>query len=259
MKSPAWFSKIIICSLLAACACTAQTGTGPSTAAPPPPVTNLQRQLDRLENTLHDYGNLARYHDEDMKLSAPAPGEDRVVFLGDSITDFWGRRGAPFFPGKPYVNRGISGQVTPQMLIRFRQDVINLKPKVVVILAGTNDIGGSLGPIPEEATKNNLMSMAELARANSIRVVLSSLTPVCDSLQPQTAKRPLATIMALNDWIKSYAAGHNLVYLDYYSHMINDTGMLRSNLTVDCLHPNQAGYDIMAPLAEQAIKKALQQ
>ncbi len=181
------------------------------------------------------------------------------MFMGDSITDFWGRRGGPFFPGKPYINRGISGQVTPQMLVRFRQDVIDLKPKVVVILAGTNDIGGSLGPIPEEATKNNLISMAELARAGNIRVVLSSLTPVCDSIQPQTAKRPPEKIMALNDWIKNYAAQHKIVYLDYYSHMIDNNGMLRGDLTVDCLHPNQAGYDVMAPLAEQAIKKAFQQ
>jgi lysophospholipase L1-like esterase len=247
------FSAVPLC-LVTACICTAQTASVPAPATP-----NPEQQLERAQKTIHDYGNLARYHEEDLKLSPPATGENRVVFLGDSITDFWGRRGAPFFPGKPYINRGISGQVTPQMLLRFRQDVINLKPKVVVILAGTNDIGGSLGPVPDEATKNNLMSMAELAHANNIRVVLSSLTPVCDSLQPQTAKRPPAKILALNDWIKNYATQHNMFYLDYYPHMIDDSGMLRANLTVDCLHPNQAGYDIMAPLAEEAIRKALQQ
>lgn len=245
----------ILC-VLAACACTAQTGTEQLS---PPAITNLQRQLERMQTTVHDYGNLTRYHEEDLKLPTPAPGENRVVFLGDSITDFWGRRGAPFFPGRPYVNRGISGQVTPQMLLRFRQDVVDLKPKVVVILAGTNDIGGSLGPIPDDATKNNLMSMVELAAANHIRVVLSSLTPVCDSVQPQTAKRPPAKILALNEWIKDYAGQHNVIYLDYYPHMIDEAGMLRASLTVDCLHPNQAGYDVMAPLAEQAIRKALQQ
>ncbi len=143
------------------------------------------------------------------------------------------------------------------MLIRFRQDVLDLKPKVVVILAGTNDIGGSLGPIPDYATKNNLMSMVELARANQIRVVLSSLTPVCDSIRPQSAKRPPEKILALNEWLKSYAAQQNIVYLDYYSKMIDDKGMLRSDLTVDCLHPNQAGYAIMMPLAEAAVEKAL--
>jgi lysophospholipase L1-like esterase len=237
--------------------CLAQAG--PPQELPPPPITNLQRQMERLQNTIHDYGNLARYHDDDLNVSPPAPGENRVVFMGDSITDFWGQRGSAFFPGKPYVNRGISGQVTPQMLIRFRQDVIDLKPKVVVILAGTNDIGGSVGPIPEEATKSNLVSMVELAQANDIRVVLSSLTPVCDSLQPQTTKRPPGKILALNGWLRSYAAGHKVVYLDYYPHMTGDNGLLRPDLTVNCLHPNQAGYAIMAPLAEQAIKEALQQ
>jgi lysophospholipase L1-like esterase len=235
---------------LASC-CFAQTSS--------PPPMDLQGELARLQHTLRDYGNLARYHDEDLKLPAPSPAEDRVVFMGDSITDFWGRRDSPFFPGKPYVNRGISGQVTPQMLIRFRQDVIDLKPKVVVILAGTNDIGGSLGPIPDEATKNNFTSMVELARINNIRVVLSSLTPVCDSLQTQSAKRPPEKILALNGWIKNYAAQQNVVYLNYYPHMIDDKGMLRADLTVDCLHPNQAGYGVMAPLAEEAIRKALQQ
>ncbi|HZS54165.1 MAG TPA: GDSL-type esterase/lipase family protein [Bryobacteraceae bacterium] len=251
--------SIALFCFLAACVCAAQTVSSSQQSTTAPPTTNVQQQFERLEKTIHDYGNLARYREDDVKLSPPSTGENRVVFMGDSITDYWGRRGGAFFPGKPYVNRGISGQVTPQMLIRFHQDVIDLKPSVVVILAGTNDIGGSLGPIPNNATKNNLISMVELARVNNIRVVLSSLTPVCDSLQPQTAKRPPEKILALNEWIKNYAAEHNLVYLDYYPHMIDDKGLLRSNLTVDCLHPNQAGYDIMAPLAEQAIAKALQQ
>jgi lysophospholipase L1-like esterase len=229
-----------------------------SPATAPTPALNLQQQLERDQRIIHDYGNLARYHDEDLKVGPPAAGENRVVFMGDSITDNWGHRVGSFFPGKPYINRGISGQVTSQMLLRFRPDVINLQPKVVLILAGTNDIGGSLGPAPDDVIEGNLMSMAELSRAHNIRVVLASLLPVCDSLQPQSAKRPPARIAEINDWIKRYAADQHLVYLDYYSHMVEDKGMLRSDLTVDCLHPNAAGYDIMAPLAEDAIKKALQ-
>jgi lysophospholipase L1-like esterase len=226
-------------------------------APPTPPQPSPQQRADRLQRVVHDYGNLARYHDENLKLPAPEPGENRVVFMGDSITDFWGRRNGKFFPGKTYVNRGISGQVTPQMLLRFRQDVIYLRPRVVVILAGTNDIGGSLGPIPTDATKNNLISMIELAHANQIRIVLSSLTPVSDYLAPQTPKRPPERILELNRWMKTYAAQHKAVYLDYYTKMIDDKGMLPANLTVDGLHPNDAGYEIMAPLAEEAIRKAL--
>src|SRR5689334_3469286 len=141
--------------------------------------------------SIGDVAALARYAAENAKIQPAGPDEQRVVFMGDSITDFWGRRYGKFFPGKPYINRGISAQITPQMLLRFRQDVIALAPKAVVILAGTNDIGGSLGLVPPEATRNNLMSMVDLARANRIRVVLSSLTPVNDYLVPQTEKRPI--------------------------------------------------------------------
>lgn len=258
MKSPAWFSKIIICSLLAACACTAQTGTGPSTAAPPPPVTNLQRQLDRLENTLHDYGNLARYHDEDMKLSAPAPGEDRVVFLGDSITDFWGRRGAPFFPGKPYVNRGISGQTTAQMLVRLFPDVIDLKPAALIILAGTNDIARNTGPQTLTMVEENLQAMTELAQIHGIKVVLCALTPVSDyTARKQTGRRPPSDILRLNAWLRDYAARANAVFADYYSAVADDRGMLREGLSQDGLHPNAKGYALMAPVAQAAIERAL--
>jgi len=248
----------VYCILLASIAL-AQNPVPPQNPAPPPSNVPLapDKQMERLQHSLHDYGNLARYHDEDARLPPPAPGEDRVVFMGDSITDFWGRRNGKFFPGEPYINRGISGQVTPQMLLRFRQDVIELKPKVVVILAGTNDIGGSLGPIPTDVIENNLMSMVELARAHNIRVVLSSLTPVCDYLQPQTQKRPPEKLLALNDWLKGYTSHENIVYVDYYPKMIDDKGMLRADLTIDCLHPNDAGYAVMAPLVEDAIRKAL--
>ncbi len=246
-------AQILACLLLATMGARPQgTSTQPAT-----PGISAQQQMERLGRVVHDYGALARYHEDDLKLATTSPHQPRVVFMGDSITEFWGRRNGNFFPGKPYVNRGISGQVTPQMLIRFRQDVLDLKAKVVVILAGTNDIGGSLGPIPDYATKNNLISMVELARAHQINVVLSSLTPVCDSVQPQTAKRPPEKIIALNEWMKSYAAEQDIVYLDYYSKMIDDKGLLRADLTIDCLHPNDAGYAVMAPLAEAAIAQAL--
>jgi lysophospholipase L1-like esterase len=208
--------------------------------------------------SLSDVGNIRRYAAENATVAAPAAKEARVVFFGDSITDFWGRRYGKFFPGKPYINRGISGQVTPQMLLRFRQDVIALEPAAVVILAGTNDIGGSLGPVDAAATHANLMSMVELARAHKIRVVLASLTPVCDSISPQTDKRPMEKLKQMNDWIKEYALKNGIVYLDYWTPMLDAKGVLRQELTWDGLHPNDAGYDLMGPLAEKAIEAALQ-
>ncbi len=204
-----------------------------------------------------DWPNLGRYAPDNAKLGAPAAGENRVVFMGDSITDAWGRSRGVFFPGKPYVNRGISGQTTPQMLIRFRPDVIDLKPKAVVILAGTNDIAGNTGPETLEEIEGNLESMAQLARANGIRVVLSSVMPVCDCFTSQTAHRPPEKIVTLNTWIKNYSDTNGLVYLDYYTAMVDEHGMLKKDLTYDGLHPNDAGYQVMAPLAEQAITRAL--
>jgi lysophospholipase L1-like esterase len=209
--------------------------------------------------TAQDWANLGRYASADAQLGPPAAGADRVVFMGDSITDGWGRSYGQFFPGKPYINRGISGQTTPQMLIRFRPDVIDLKPKVVVILAGTNDIAGNTGPETLEEIEGNLESMAQLAQVNNIRVVLSAVMPVCNCFKDQTTKRPPDKIVALNAWIKNYAAQNRIVYLDYYSAMVDDHGMLKKELTFDGLHPNDAGYAVMAPLAQQAIDKAMAQ
>jgi len=206
-----------------------------------------------------DWPDLARYRDENAKVPPPAASEDRVVFMGDSITDAWGRKYGKFFPGKPYINRGISGQTTPQMLIRFRPDVIALKPKAVVILAGTNDIAGNTGPATLESIEDNLTSMAELAKFNNIQVVFSSVMPVCDSLRPQTARRPPEKIKTLNAWLKQYAAAHSLAYLDYYSAMVGDDQLLQRDLTYDCLHPNDAGYALIEPLAAKAIAAALKQ
>lgn len=217
----------------------------------------LKTDLARAQKTLLDWQNLTRYKEANAKLGEPKPGEKRVVFMGDSITDAWAKRTTMFPGGGPNIGRGISGQTTPQMLIRFRPDVIDLKPKVVVILAGTNDIAGNTGPMTLEEIEENLQSMAELAKANKIHVVMSSVMPVCDYHRPQIARRPPEKIIALNEWIKNYCEKNKLVYLDYYSAMLDDAKLLRKEITNDGLHPNEAGYAVMEPLAEAAVKQAL--
>jgi lysophospholipase L1-like esterase len=220
----------------------------------------------RMDMRLKDWADMTRYREANRTLAAPAGGAARVVFMGDSITDGWQQpRYGGFFPGKPYVDRGISGQTTPQMLVRFRRDVIDLQPKAVVILAGTNDIAGNTGPMTNEEIQRNLASMSDLAHVHNIKVVMSSVTPVSEyhvanpRIAPQTTARPMERIKALNDWMKSYAAAHGDVYLDYFSAMIDDKGLMRAELTEDDLHPNAQGYAIMAPLAEAAIARALKQ
>lgn len=216
----------------------------------------------RYEKQLSDWAQLSRYREANLKVQPPAKDERRVVFLGDSITDGWNL--AQYFPGKSYINRGISGQTTPQMLIRFRPDVIDLKPKAVVILAGTNDIAGNTGPMTIEEIARNVTSMVELAEANNIRVVLSSVLPVNDRLRNkegvlliQTRSRPNEKITALNDWMKKYAASQHLIYLDYYTAMVDKDGSLKDGISYDGLHPNADGYKVMQSLAETAIKQAL--
>jgi lysophospholipase L1-like esterase len=231
-------------------------------AAPAIPTTGFagldQYRASRIAVFTDDYGQLARYRDADSQLRPPAAGDNRVVFFGDSITDSWKLDDS--FPGKPYINRGIGGQTTPQMLVRYRQDVIDLQPKVVVILAGTNDIAGNTGPMRNEDIEANFASFAELARIHNIRVVYSSILPVhnyTDRAKDFFAQRPQARILALNEWLKDYCAKNKIVYLDYFSALVDDKGMLKKDLADDGLHPNTAGFKVMAPLAEAAIENAL--
>jgi acyl-CoA thioesterase I len=220
-------------------------------------------QKSQVERMYNDWSFLAKYRDANASLPPVQPGETRVVFMGDSITEAWGMKATAtspgrgeFFPGKPYLNRGISGQTTPQMLVRFRQDVILLKPKVVVLLAGTNDIAENTGKETQEEIAGNITSMAELARANSIRVVLCSVLPASD-FSWHKGLEPAPKIKALNAWLKNYATKNNFVYVDYYTPMANAEGGLKPELSPDGVHPNKAGYDIMAPLAEAGIANAL--
>ena len=219
-------------------------------------IALLEQRLEAQRHLLSDWAGLTRYGSENTELPRPASGEDRVVFLGDEVTEYWGRGQAKFFPGKPYLNRGIAGQTTPQMLVRLRQDVVALKPKVVVILAGANDIASLTSPVTQAMTAENMMSVVELAKANGIRVVLSSLTPVCDCFTPQTLLRPQGKIIGINGWLKEYAQESGSVYLNYYSALADGRNM-KKELTSDGLLPNDAGYAVMAPLAEQAIAQAL--
>ncbi len=209
---------------------------------------------------MNDFGELNRYREADRTLPPPAKNEDRVVFFGDSITDGWNLE--KWFPGKPYVNRGISGQTTSQMLVRFHQDVVALQPKVVVILAGTNDIAGNSGPISLSDIEANFASMTDIARQNHIAVVMSSVTPVNDYTPSSLdffATRPPEKIVELNRWLKDYCEKHDIIYLDYFSAMVNKDGLMKRELANDGLHPNDTGYALMVPMASAAIEKALQQ
>ena len=244
-----------------------QQVTGATTQVAPPATTSSRRppisperqeelRKAKEEQLRTDWAEMKRYRDDDAKVGPPGKDENRVVFMGGSITDGWIRQAPEFFQGKPYFDRGISGQTSPQMLVRFRQDVINLHPKVVVILAGTNDIAGNTGPEPPEMIQDNLISMVDLARANGIRVVLASITP-SDDFWWNPGTKPAPRIAEMNTWIKAYAAKNRMIYLDYYSPMVDDHGGMRREFTGDGVHPNPAGYALMGRLAETAIAAAL--
>jgi len=251
-------STLVFLHLILAAAASAQTPT----PTPLDPLTAEKQRGDRLQARLNDFANFARYRDANSKLVPPTKDEERVVFMGDSITDGW--KLDQYFPGKPFINRGISGQTTSQMLLRFRSDVIDLKPKVVVILAGTNDIAGNTGPITLEGIENNYASMVDLAHAHGINVVFASVMPISDYNKNaqgnpvvRSQQRRPDQIAALNDWIKKHSAERKLVYLDYFSAMADEKGFLKEELANDGLHPNAKGYELIKPLAEAAITKAL--
>lgn len=218
---------------------------------------HLLKSIRMAKNTMNqDWANLKKYQNQNASLQPLETGQNRVVFMGDSITEFWSDLHPEFFASKPYINRGISGQTSPQMLIRFRADVIDLKPSVVLLLAGTNDIAGNTGPSTIEMITNNIFSMAELAIANRIKIILCSVLPAHDFPWHQ-GLHPAEKVMALNQKIKEYANANNIYYLDYYSAMVNDQKGLRKAFSEDGVHPTKAGYEVMSPLAEEAITKIL--
>ena len=249
---------------LAALAAPSLSGQAP----PPNPAEALataRRHLQEWRRSnqaelMDDWGQLARYRDANARLKAPRPGEDRVVFVGDSITDIWDL--AASFPGRPYVNRGISGQTTGQMLLRFHQDVVALHPRAVVILAGTNDIAGNTGPIALEDIEANLASMADLAVANGIRPVLCTVLPVHNDTEASMdyfVTRPLDRIQALDRWIRSHCEHKRLELADLHAATMDGRGQLKRALADDGLHPNAAGYAVVAPVVEAALRRALAQ
>jgi lysophospholipase L1-like esterase len=224
--------------------------------APPRANCCLPATAKALADQLQDWNQLGRYYADNQRLKQLPPEPGRVVFLGDSITDGW--KLAQYFPGKPYVNRGISGQTTPQMLVRMFPDVIALKPAALLVYAGTNDIAGNTGPSTLTMIEDNLQAITELAQAHGIKVILCSVTPVSDyTARKQTLQRPPSDILKLNAWMREYAASAKAVFADYYAALVDGTGMLKEGFSGDGLHPNDKGYALLVPFAEAAIAKAL--
>src|SRR5688500_14724570 len=251
---------ILATCFLAICGPAGTHARAQTTKASPPRRDSARIKAQKAieeERLRNDWPWLQKFASANARLAAPAAGEDRVVFMGNSIFEVWARHFPTTFPGKPYINRAIGGQTTPQMLVRFRQDVIALKPKVVVILAGTNDIAGNTGPATLEMIENNLASMSELAKANGIRVVLASVLPVYSYSWRPEILNPADTIIALNSWMREYARSHGEVYLDLHSAMKDERNGMRKEITTDGVHVNEAGYRLMAPLTEAAIEQAL--
>ncbi len=226
-------------------------------AQTPAAAQTEEKKKPEAKGPAMDWPGLGRYHEANLKLAAATEPEKRVVFMGDSITDAWGKHFDKYFPGKPYIGRGISGQTTPQMLIRFRPDVISLGAKVVVILAGTNDIAGNTGPETPEMIEDNFASMVDLAKANGIRVVLCSILPVFD-YPWKRGLEPAQKIVDLNKWLKEYAAKSGALYVDYFTPMADERQGCKAELCSDGVHPTEAGYALMAPLVERGIAEALE-
>jgi lysophospholipase L1-like esterase len=221
-----------------------------------PAAVELQQRLTACAHALRDWAGLTRYGSDNAELPAPAADAARVVFLGDQITEAWGRSAASFFPGRSYVNRGIAGQTTAQMLVRFRQDVVALKPKAVIIQGGSNDIASLFTPGTEALVVDNIRSMIDIAKANNIRVIIASVTPVCDCVSDQTSTRPQGKLIGLNGALRDIAAESGSTFLNFYASLVTGRDF-KAELTADGLLPNDAGYAVMAPLAEQAIAQAL--
>lgn len=203
-----------------------------------------------------DWSNLKRYRSDNEKMGFPKAGEKRVIFMGNSITEFWQSNTPDFFSENGYINRGISGQTSPQMLVRFRADVVNLKPAVVVILAGVNDIAGNTGPSTLEMITDNIFSMAEIAKSNGIKVILCSVLPAYD-FPWKPGLEPAEKIIALNEMLENYAKIKGHIYLDYYSALKDERSGMKGEYTKDGVHPNEAGYRVMIPLCNSAIRMAL--
>ncbi len=229
--------------------------------APAPTIDSMTTELSAARRKLVDWAGLTVYGSDNTEIAAPKPGENRVVFIGDNVTAGWGKGKTPFFPGKPWFNRGIALQTTPQMLVRFRQDVVMLEPKVVVIQGGLNDIGMVMGPGSEGTISDHLHSMIDIAKAHGIKVVLASLTPICDCYNSiETRIRPVGKIAAINGTLRDIAAETGSIYLNYYSVLVDTaagTRQMKKELTNNGIDPNDAGYALMAPLAEKAIADAL--
>jgi lysophospholipase L1-like esterase len=219
-------------------------------------ISEVEQRLAACTHLVRDWAGLTHYGSANAELPNAGPRDERVVFFGDDITEEWGRSGNEFFPGKPYINRGVAGQTTSQMLVRFRQDVVALKPKVVIIEGGSNDVASLFSPATEALVLDNMRSMIEIAKANSIHVVIASATPVCDCVTDQTTTRPQSKLIGLNGTLRDVAAETGSVFLNYYAALVNGRDF-KSELTRDGFVPNRAGYAAMAPLAEQAIARAL--
>jgi lysophospholipase L1-like esterase len=236
-------------------------GTFAYAQAPASNAPSVQEQLNAARRKLMDWGGLNAYGSDDTEIAPPKAGENRVVFIGDTFTEDWGKGKTPFFPGKPYFNRGIADQTTPQMLVRFRQDVVSLQPKVVIIQGGLNDIGMVMGPGSEGTISDALHSMIDIAHAHNIKTVIASLNPVCNAYGiEQTRIRPVGKIAAINGTLRDIAKETNSIYLNYYSVLVDTaagTRQMKKELTSNCVDPNDAGYALMAPLAEKAIEDAL--
>ena len=225
---------------------------------PPKGTCCLASAAANLATQLLDYNELGRYHADNEKLRTQPAEPGRVVFLGDSITDGW--KLSQYFPNKPYVNRGISGQTTPQMLARMFEDVINLKPEAMIVLGGTNDIARNTGPVTLSMLEENIQMITELAHAHGIKVILCSVTPISDyGPRRMTDGRPPADILRLNAWMKEYTARNHETYCDYFTALVDEKGWLKEGISRDGLHPNDKGYDLMVPVAAAAIQTALGQ